>query len=725
MTSIPRFSLSSPAVRQLSRLALHLLAGAALLVATMILSVGPARSDCGGNSSSNAPTNAGTEFLLCFEQNIDTFTTYDYPGGGGYLEIYIASVSDVPDTVTITSNRYPTLHASFALPVGGYKIYRISDSIIQAGLGVLDTMRDLWITSDGVPDNRVVDVKATSPIVCYGLDFKYQSADAICALPKNNAGTDYRVISYENSTNVFGNPDEQSQFAVAAFTDNTTVTITPAAPTASGNPANVPFTVTLQAGQCVQVQTDPSVPGLDLTGSVVTSDNPVVVYGSHSRTEMPHGWIRPDDGNTSRDMLLESMPPTSDWGKNFVLDAIAISSDGAFNPQGDLVRVLALKSNTSVSVNGHFWTTLGADGFADTMIQGPTMINASGAVLVAEYMHTDYTTNGNGDPFLAIVPPVDQTFNRYTFFLPANPDFALQFVNIVTDSISENAVTLDGQLLPASTFTPVPGAVGNQHFGVLEANIPGTQQLHTISTTMPTTNGLTILGYGLGNVVSYGYTAGSLLVPKRTIAIDPPPQAMGGGEHHNWLTVRDISFESAYLDSATFVPDNPKLNADGVHVKENVAFDIGRLSVGASALIHLTSTFPLESPVAGTVTVYAHTPDYTNLEPATVHFTLFPDATEAVGNTGQGEFPVAASAYPNPFSSSTTINFSLPKSGDIRVTLYDALGREVERIASGEFVEGPYSLRLDRNGLANGVYTCVIYSRSLNLNERVPIVAGE
>lgn len=682
-----------------------------------------ARAECGGNSSQNAPTNSGTEFLICFEQNIDNSPTIDVPNGGGYLEIYVATLSDSA-TVTFTSRRYPTLDKVVTLPGHSSYIYRISDSTVQAGLGITDTMNDLWMTSTETPDNRVVMVQSSANVVCYAMDYRYESADAVCALPANDAGTDYRVMSFQNSVDASDGPNMPSEFAVAAFVDSTVVTITPACATAGGHAAGLPFTIVLQKGQGVQVQTDGTVPGLDLTGSQISANHPIVVYGGHSRTEIPHNWERsgPGGGFASRDNLLEAMPPTSDWGTAFVLDAIANDNAGNFGPDGDLVRVLALNANTSVMVNGQPWTTLGANQFADTMIHGPMMIQSTSGVLVGEYMHSQYSTNGDGDPFLAIVPPVSQTFNDYTFMVPSNQAFSIQYVVIATDVTSQGSISLDGTTLPSAAFTAVPGAIGNQHFSILEDNLSGSQTVHTISTMMPAGNGFTILGYGLGDVVSYGYTAGSLLVPQRTIGIDPPPQAMGG-QHGNWLDFRNTSFQPAYLDSAVFTANDG--SNYGIHTQENIAYDIGTLNVGQGARIHLVSTAPLQEPVRGTVKIYAHTPDYVGLEPGSIPFTLYPDASSSVTPNAAGTLAVTAYASPNPFEGFTNLHFSIPSSGDVTLTLYDELGRVVQHVSSGDLSSGAYSVRLERRGLAAGIYTCEIVSHKLNIDERVPIVAGE
>lgn len=419
-------------------------------------------------------------------------------------------------------------------------------------------------------------------------------------------------------------------------------------------------------------------------------------------------------------MLLETMPPTSAWGNAFVLDAIQTGANGQTNPAGDLMRVLALNNNSVVTVNGNPWITLSAGQFGDTTVKGPTLVSSSGPLLVGEIEHSDQATGDNGDPFLAIVPPVDQTYNNYTFFISSDNNFQYQSVVIAADNTCVNNITLDGQLLPAAAFTSIPGTVNGRSFSILE--YPQLGGSHTISTSAQAAQGFSILAYGVGTEVSYGYTAGELLVPKRTIRIEYPPEVMNG-QHSNVLNFHNTSYQPAYLDSAIFTPDNPDASAFGIHVQEDVATDIGRMDVGASSQIHLISDNPLPDPISGTVTIYSHLPSYLLIEPAVMHFTLYPNSAADV--SPNGTLALTATATPNPFSTSTTINFSIPTTGDITLTLYDELGRVVQHVASGEYPGGQYSIPIYRRGLANGVYVCEITSDKLNIHTRVPIVAGE
>jgi len=60
--------------------------------------------------------------------------------------------------------------------------------------------------------------------------------------------------------------------------------------------------------------------------------------------------------------------------------------------------------------------------------------------------------------------------------------------------------------------------------------------------------------------------------------------------------------------------------------------------------------------------------------------------------------------YPNPFNPSTTISFSLAQAGNVKLTLFDALGRQVQEIANKEFSSGNHSINFNAANLTSGVY---------------------
>ncbi|MFQ6616273.1 MAG: M28 family peptidase [Fidelibacterota bacterium] len=60
--------------------------------------------------------------------------------------------------------------------------------------------------------------------------------------------------------------------------------------------------------------------------------------------------------------------------------------------------------------------------------------------------------------------------------------------------------------------------------------------------------------------------------------------------------------------------------------------------------------------------------------------------------------------YPNPFNPSTVIRYSLPESAFVSLIVYDAGGRQVERVVSTRRQAGHHSVRWDGGNLPSGVY---------------------
>ena len=79
----------------------------------------------------------------------------------------------------------------------------------------------------------------------------------------------------------------------------------------------------------------------------------------------------------------------------------------------------------------------------------------------------------------------------------------------------------------------------------------------------------------------------------------------------------------------------------------------------------------------------------------------------AASNELPGTFNMSQN-YPNPFNPVTKVNYQLPKTEYVNITLYDQLGREILQLFAGERQAGFYELTVDGTNLASGLYFCTL-----------------
>jgi hypothetical protein len=60
--------------------------------------------------------------------------------------------------------------------------------------------------------------------------------------------------------------------------------------------------------------------------------------------------------------------------------------------------------------------------------------------------------------------------------------------------------------------------------------------------------------------------------------------------------------------------------------------------------------------------------------------------------------------YPNPFNPKTNIKFDLPKSGLVKLSIYNLLGKETETLYDGELSAGSYKIDFNASSYTSGVY---------------------
>lgn len=68
-----------------------------------------------------------------------------------------------------------------------------------------------------------------------------------------------------------------------------------------------------------------------------------------------------------------------------------------------------------------------------------------------------------------------------------------------------------------------------------------------------------------------------------------------------------------------------------------------------------------------------------------------------------GKFVISQN-YPNPFNPTTNINYEMPFDGNIKITVFDNIGREVKTLVSGNVNAGYYRVEFNASSLPSGIY---------------------
>ena len=93
--------------------------------------------------------------------------------------------------------------------------------------------------------------------------------------------------------------------------------------------------------------------------------------------------------------------------------------------------------------------------------------------------------------------------------------------------------------------------------------------------------------------------------------------------------------------------------------------------------------------------------------------------TTEPGGTAQ-TFALSA-AYPNPFSTQTTLTLAVPDAQHVDVVLFDVLGRRVAVLHEGLLPAGEHALSVDASGLPSGVYVVGAQGEGFSAGRRVTV----
>ena len=89
---------------------------------------------------------------------------------------------------------------------------------------------------------------------------------------------------------------------------------------------------------------------------------------------------------------------------------------------------------------------------------------------------------------------------------------------------------------------------------------------------------------------------------------------------------------------------------------------------------------------------------------------------------GKGRWIELYPAYPNPFNPVTTIKYSIPEDGLVRVTVHDLKGRLVAELVNGQMHTGTHEISWNASGQSSGIYLVNLKSGAVSKHQKIIVL---
>lgn len=472
----------------------------------------------------------GTSFVVGFMQNELLEVGID-----PRLQIFISSQFDATVRISspFTGEAVVTVPAN-SVHVESVHVYHVNNA------SELPQRKSIFITSD-------------VPIVVYVLNTLAQSTDTYAAIPIRHLGTQYYSVNrpsdrYKRSRLSTSTMLRSGEFMVMAVEDGTQVDITPTTMTKAGTAANTTASVTLNRGDCYLVQAKPTAYGRDdLTGSSITSSKPVALVSGHMRTSMPL------DSGSSKDHLVEQLPPVTKWGKSYATAPFALAG------RPDVLRIMASLPNQNITLTtrsgSKTWRLPNIGSYVDTSLAEPASWSSPDPFFLVQHMSSQNGTQSNCDPAMVIAPPIEQYVNESLFRFPTLERVATNasqrfyyFINLLATPEALPSLKIGGRsalsLAPQLANQIVPGTtIRWAQVQLQEGSFVMTCDTGTFSAVM----------YGTSDADSYANLVGIAFDPIRRRDISPPVYELTLDCGTVSGRIVDVSNDTARLKEVTVV----------------------------------------------------------------------------------------------------------------------------------------------------------------------------
>lgn len=408
-------------------------------------------------------TSSGNRFWVAYMENLPLFANDD--------PVFIISV-DATEETNVTISR-PANGWSQAYTAGANTLTNItlpSEIFYTIGEQVVDDFGFLIET-----DNLVKVV---------AIHNRAYFSETTTVLPESTIGSEYILSAYIDASGF-----SPSEFVVVATQNNTEVEITPSVATTTGNPADTPFTVTLNEGQSYQVKATQ-----DLTGTMIRSlgSEKIAVFGGAQQANV-------SICNGADNHLYEQSWPITLWDDLFYF--VPFKDQG-----GDVLQIVAAEDNTTIFFDCNEITTLDQGEYYNGVVALPTVITATNDVAVMQ-LNESQTCNptGVGDPNMVQVSPIRYKTTQTRFFANGNINglggayFSKHLVNIISKTADVGNVQLDGNTIENEfeVFTADP----TWSYAQIQLNATGIHEINS-STSFQA------YSYGFGDFDAYATALG-------------------------------------------------------------------------------------------------------------------------------------------------------------------------------------------------------------------------
>jgi hypothetical protein len=302
--------------------------------------------------------------------------------------------------------------------------------------------------------------------------------------------------------------------------------------------------------------------------------------------------------------------------------------------------------------------------------------------------------DNQSDPLLADTIAVNADVKNINFTLAPNPVFQNSISGVVRDSAGTGVPSVV-ILIPVRSNT----IAHKMQFGQTDST-----GAYTIGNVV--TGTYVVLAVPYAGYAPAFYKAGAYGVMRWQLADQVPIKGDTSG----------INIGVVPITSTGFVHLRGRILAGGVPLPGVRVTAYGPAgSLIGYGLTNATGHYDIESLPAGSVTIIADRQDFSSSQqsvtiPSNIYSVTASDlslnatTTDVAAEEAVPQSFTLNQNYPNPFNPTTVLSYQLPVAGNVRLVVYDLLGREVGVLVNGRMAAGSHDVTWNAANLSSGVY---------------------